>query len=99
MGNYICSQLLRGYRVLKPQGLNLYTVRSTGDPHYRTGIHRGEDMWEIGGFIVHFFSKEKVEESLIPRQSPDLRTHLTQGLKGGIKILWLSAVNISLALC
>ena len=49
-------------RVLKPGGLNIYTVRTTTDPHYRTGIHRGEDMWEIGGgFIVHFFSREKVE--------------------------------------
>jgi SAM-dependent methyltransferase len=48
-------------RVLKPGGLNIYTVRNTTDVHYRTGIHRGEDMWEIGGFIVHFFSKQKVE--------------------------------------
>lgn len=50
-------------RVLKPAGLNLYTVRNTTDPYYRTGIHRGEDLWEIdGGFIVHFFSREKVEQ-------------------------------------
>jgi SAM-dependent methyltransferase len=49
-------------RVLKPGGLNVYTVRNTTDPHYRTGIHRGEELWEIGGgFIVHFFSREKVE--------------------------------------
>ena len=49
-------------RVLKPGCLNIYTVRHTADPHYRTGIDRGDDMWEIkGGFIVHFFSKDKVE--------------------------------------
>jgi SAM-dependent methyltransferase len=49
-------------RVLKPGGLNIYTVRNTTDAHYRTGIHRGEEMWEIGGgFIVHFFSRAKVE--------------------------------------
>lgn len=48
-------------RVLKPGGLNIYTVRYTGDPHYGTGIHRGEDMCEVSGFIVHFFSREKVE--------------------------------------
>ena len=48
-------------RVLKPEGLNVYTVRHTGDPLYATGKHRGEDLYEIaGGFIVHFFSKEKV---------------------------------------
>jgi SAM-dependent methyltransferase len=48
-------------RVLKPAGLNVYTVRHTRDPHYKTGIYRGENMYEMGGFIVHFFSKEKVE--------------------------------------
>lgn len=53
------SQEIR--RILKPGGLNIYTVRHTGDAHYQTGIHRGEDLWEMGGFIVHFFSREKVE--------------------------------------
>jgi NAD(P)-dependent dehydrogenase (short-subunit alcohol dehydrogenase family) len=48
-------------RILKPRGLNIYTVRHTNDPHYRTGIHRGEDMYEVGGFVVHFFGKEKVK--------------------------------------
>ncbi len=49
-------------RVLKPQGLNIFTVRHTGDPLYGTGKHRGEDLYEIaGGFIVHFISKEKVK--------------------------------------
>jgi SAM-dependent methyltransferase len=48
-------------RVLKPGGLNVYTVRHTGDPHYGTGIHRGEDMYEVGGFVVHFFDRAKVE--------------------------------------
>ncbi len=48
-------------RVLKPGGFNIYTVRHTGDPHVGTGIHRGEDMYEVNGFIVHFFSREKVE--------------------------------------
>lgn len=49
-------------RALKPGGLNIFTVRHTNDPHYRTGIYRGEDMYEVGGFIVHFFSKQKVED-------------------------------------
>jgi SAM-dependent methyltransferase len=48
-------------RVLKDGGLNVYTARNTDDKHYGTGIHRGEDMYEANGFIVHFFNKEKVE--------------------------------------
>jgi SAM-dependent methyltransferase len=48
-------------RVLKPGGLHVYTVRHTGDPYYGTGIHRGEDMYEVGGFVVHFFDRAKVD--------------------------------------
>ena len=48
-------------RVLKPNGLSIYTVRHTGDAHYGKGIHRGEDMYENDGVIVHFFSRQKVE--------------------------------------
>jgi SAM-dependent methyltransferase len=47
-------------RVLKPGGISVYTVRHTDDSHYKTGIHCGEDLYEVGGFIVHFFSREKV---------------------------------------
>jgi len=49
-------------RVLRPGGLNVYTVRHTGDSHYGAGISRGEDLYEVGGFIVHFFSRQKVEQ-------------------------------------
>lgn len=71
------------WRVLRPNGLHVYTVRHTGDAHYGAGIHHGEDLYEVGGFIVHFFSREKVrllaagytlvgidefEEGILPRQ-------------------------------
>ncbi|MGZ6192629.1 MAG: class I SAM-dependent methyltransferase [Syntrophales bacterium] len=48
-------------RVLRPKGLHIYTVRHVKDPHFGKGIHRGEDMYEVGGFIVHFFSRAMVE--------------------------------------
>lgn len=48
-------------RILKTDGLNIYTARNTNDADYGTGIHCGEDMYKVGGFVVHFFSKEKVE--------------------------------------
>jgi SAM-dependent methyltransferase len=44
------------WRVLKPGGLNVYTARHTKDSHYGKGVHRGEDLYEIGGLVVHFFS-------------------------------------------
>jgi SAM-dependent methyltransferase len=48
-------------RILRPGGINIYSVRNDHDPHFKMGIHRGEDMWENArGFIVHFFSEEKV---------------------------------------
>ena len=49
------------YRVLKPEGINIYTVRHTKDGDYKKGIHRGEDLYENDGFIVHFFSEEKIK--------------------------------------
>ena len=52
------------YRILKPNGINIYTVRHIKDGDYKKGIHRGEDLYENDGFIVHFFSKEKVNSLL-----------------------------------
>ena len=52
------------HRILKPGGINIYTVRHTNDGDYNKGIHRGEDMYENDGFIVHFFSKNKINSLL-----------------------------------
>lgn len=49
-------------RVLRPGGAFLYTVRHTGDPHYGSGIAHGDDIFEHGGFAVHFFSRRLVDE-------------------------------------
>ena len=48
-------------RILKPGGINIYTVRHTEDGDYKKGIHRGEDLYENDGFIVHFFSEKKIK--------------------------------------
>lgn len=50
------------FRVLRPGGLCVYTVRNTSDPDFGRGIHRGEGLYENQGFIVHFFDRAKVEE-------------------------------------
>ena len=50
------------YRILKPGGINIYTARHTNDGDYKNGIHIGENLYENDGFIVHFFSKEKINQ-------------------------------------
>ena len=49
-------------RILKPGGINIYTVRHIHDGDYKNGKHIGEDLYENDGFIVHFFSKNKVNQ-------------------------------------
>ena len=58
---YLNSEI---FRILKPNGINIYTVRNIDDGDYKKGIHRGEDLYENDGFIVHFFSKDKVNSLL-----------------------------------
>jgi SAM-dependent methyltransferase len=53
----IFSEVLR---VLRSGGFNIYSVRNIDDPHFLHGTHMGEDMWEMNGFVVHYFSEEKV---------------------------------------
>ena len=56
---YLNSEICR---ILKPGGINIYTARHTGDADYKNGTHIGEDLYENDGFIVHFFSEEKVRQ-------------------------------------
>ena len=51
-------------RILKPSGINVYTARHTNDGDFQRGIHLGEDLYENDGFIVHYFSEEKVNSLL-----------------------------------
>ena len=47
-------------RILRSGGINIYTVRHTNDGDFQNGNHIGEDLYENDGFIVHYFSEEKV---------------------------------------
>ena len=51
-------------RILKPAAINIYTVRHTNDGDFQNGNHIGEDLYENDGFIVHYFSEEKVNSLL-----------------------------------
>ena len=43
---------------IKPEGLNIYTVRNMQDGDYKNGMHISENMYENDGFIVHFLTKK-----------------------------------------
>jgi SAM-dependent methyltransferase len=49
-------------RVLRPGGTFIYTVRHASDAHYGTGKPHGDDIFEHGGFAVHFFSRQLVDD-------------------------------------
>ena len=51
-------------RVLKKDGFNIYTARNHMDGDFKKGTHRGEDMYEMNGFIVHYFSENKIKNLL-----------------------------------
>ena len=51
-------------RVLKKDGFNIYTARNHMDGDFKKGTHRGEDMYEMNGFIVHYFSENKIKSLL-----------------------------------
>lgn len=48
-------------RVLRPGGLCIYTVRHVGDGHYGAGTELGDNLFENGGFVVHFFDHDLVD--------------------------------------
>ena len=52
------------HRIIKPNGINIYTVRNIHDGDYKKGTHRGEDLYEMNGFIINYFSEQKIKDNL-----------------------------------
>jgi SAM-dependent methyltransferase len=65
-------------RVVRPGGLVVYTVRTTADAHYGTGTPRGDQMYEHGGFIVHFFDRGLIDRLATGFELVDV-TDFTEG--------------------
>ncbi len=55
-------------RVLKPNGLNYFSVRNHNDQFYGAGVEVEEDIYDINGFEVRFFSEKEILD-LINRES------------------------------
>jgi SAM-dependent methyltransferase len=58
----IAGILRQVHRLLRPGGLVVYSVRSNFDRHFRTGRHIAEDIYEVGGFVIHFFDERKINK-------------------------------------
>jgi SAM-dependent methyltransferase len=74
--DHLAAELLR---VLRPGGLVVYTVRHKGDAHYGAGIPHGDDMFENGGFVVHFFDRDLVDRLAGAGFDLDGITEFTEG--------------------
>lgn len=66
------------YRVLKDKGYHCFTVRNDKDKEYGVGTSLGHMIYESGGFIVHYFDKEKIR-----RVSKAYRIHSINEFKEG----------------
>ena len=48
-------------RVLKNDGFNFFSVRNYNDKSYGQGKNIVNDIYDINGFQIRFFTKEKVK--------------------------------------
>ena len=68
---YIFSEVRR---VLKPRGLNLFSVRNHNDKSYRKGREIDKGIYDINRFQIRFFTEKEIK---------DLTT------EEGFELLWL----------
>lgn len=47
-------------RILTPGGINIFTVRSDFDKHFKKGSRIDEGIYEINNFIIHFFDEDMI---------------------------------------
>ena len=47
-------------RVLKPRGLNFFSVRNQNDNSYGKGTEVDDGIYDINGFQIRFFTKEEI---------------------------------------
>ena len=51
-------------RVLKPKGLNFFSVRNHNDKSYGKGIEIDKGIYDINGFQIRFFTEKEIQDLL-----------------------------------
>ena len=49
-------------RVLKPKGLNFFSVRNHNDKFYRKGREVDKGIYDINGFQIRFFTEKEIQD-------------------------------------
>jgi SAM-dependent methyltransferase len=49
-------------RVLKPKGLNFFSVRNHNDKSYGTGVEIDKGIYDINGFQIRFFTENEIRD-------------------------------------
>ena len=49
-------------RVLKPNGLNFFSVRNHNDKSYRKGREIDKGIYDINGFQIRFFTENEIKD-------------------------------------
>ncbi len=61
--HFILSEIRR---VLKPRGLNFFSVRNQNDNSYRKGIEVDKGIYEINNFQIRFFTEKEIRDLIEP---------------------------------
>ena len=61
-------------RVLKPKGLNFFSVRNHNDKSYGKGVEIDKGIYDIYGFEIRFFTEKEIQGL---------------AAEGGFQILWI----------
>ena len=49
-------------RIMKPKGLNFFSVRNYNDKSYDKGIEIEKGIYDINGFQVRFFTEKEIQD-------------------------------------